>query len=130
MTEWIRNIVSNEGLRAFYKGTLSPLSGIAACTSILYGTNEYTTRLLIKHNKEKKYSNHNILSIPQLIFWGMSAGAANSIVVSPVEHIRIVMQVQTNKFGVKGEFSGSYDALSKIYNWTIGFLWDLKYTVS
>mmetsp|Transcript_41483 Transcript_41483/g.47849 ORF Transcript_41483/g.47849 Transcript_41483/m.47849 type:complete len:150 (-) Transcript_41483:106-555(-) len=40
----------------------------------------------------------------------------NTVVSSPVEHIRIVMQVQTNKAGSKGEFTGSYDALTKIYS--------------
>ena len=125
MNEWIKNIIFNEGSKAFYKGTLSPLAGIAAWTSILYGTNEYSKRFWQDYNREHGYSNPNLLSVSQLILWGMCAGAANAVVVSPVEHIRIVMQVQTNKSGSKGEFTGSYDAFKKIYI-TASLLTDLS----
>lgn len=115
MFDCVRKIIKNEGLHGFYKGTLSPLAGIAGCVSIQFGANEAAKRIVRRYNERKGAKDPLKLSVKQFIFCGAMAGAWNTFVSCPVEHIRIVMQSQTNKAGTKGRFTGSYDALTSIY---------------
>ena len=116
MSECVKSIILKEGPFAFYKGmaldliylgTLSPLSGIAACTSIQFGANEVAKRYFSTHNKINSVPNPESLSVSQYVLGGVFAGAANTVVAAPVEHIRIVMQVNLIKqrhFDKKGDF--------------------------
>lgn len=63
----------------------------------------------------KKLINPEILSPNQYIMWGGIAGACNALISTPVEHIRIIMQNQSNVLDPRLRYTGSYDALKKIY---------------
>ena len=41
MVQIFKEIVKKEGIHGFYKGTLSPLMGVGASTSIQFGVNKY-----------------------------------------------------------------------------------------
>lgn len=45
-----RRIYNEEGLSAFYKGTLSPLLGIGAQVALQFGTNELIKKIMFKLN--------------------------------------------------------------------------------
>ncbi|KAI3407134.1 YMC1 [Candida oxycetoniae] len=83
----IRNVIRNEGLLAFYKGTLPPLFGVGVCVSLqFYGF--YETKRQILH-----FTGQSNLSLwPQTYIAGAMAGVVNSPVTSPVEQLRILSQ--------------------------------------
>ena len=107
-----REILRNEGLHGFYKGTLSPLMGISATVSVQFGTNELMKRIMTSININSQRPDPETLSLPQLALCGHVSGLANAFVGAPVEHIRIRMQMQRDKVGA---YTGSIDAYRKIY---------------
>ncbi len=114
--ECAKSIWKNEGLSAFYKGTLSPLIGISFCVAIQFGSNEIAKNYL--SNRNKRIKNDSRLEIKDYIICGAFAGAANSIVISPVELFRIQMQVQKSgsSDNMKTRYTGTIDCAKKIYN--------------
>lgn len=83
-----KKLVKHEGVSAFYKGTTAPLIGVGVCVSIQFAVNEYMKRVVFQ-NKE---------DLASWQYWaaGTAAGFANSIVASPIEHIRSRLQMQVS----------------------------------
>lgn len=96
----------NEGPKAFYKGTLTPLLGVGACVSIQFGVFGALKRYFTAQNSGGPLSNG------ELYLSGGLAGAANSIIVGPVEHIRIRLQAQSDKNKL---YNGPLDAAKRLY---------------
>lgn len=83
----IKDVIKNEGLLAFYKGTLPPLFGVGVCVSLqFYGFHEAKRQIL-------QYTGQSQLNLwPQTYIAGAVAGVVNSPVTSPVEQLRILSQ--------------------------------------
>lgn len=100
----IKKLVSTEGPKGFYKGTLTPLVGVGACVSVQFSVNEYM----------KRYYNQKLNGAPLLLgqFFncGAAAGFANGFLTGPIEHIRIRLQTQ-----VGNEFAGPINCAKKLY---------------
>ena len=111
MGDCISKIYTNEGPLAFYKGTVSPLIGISACVSIQFSSNEFAKRLISRKNKKTK--NTTNLSRTDFVISGAFSGFCNSFAITPVELIRIKLQVQGNSNTNK--YSGSVDCFRKIF---------------
>lgn len=102
----LTSTLHNEGLLAFYKGTLAPLFGVGACVSIqFYGFHEAKRQLLSLTPGRKE------LSLTQVYIAGSFAGIVNTPITAPVEQVRILLQVQK---GTGGAYSGPRDAINKI----------------
>ena len=110
-----KTIRATEGVSAFYKGTLAPLSGIAICTSVQFGLNELFKSMFQGYNVKVGKERPSDLTVAQYFLCGALAGVGNSFFSTPVEHIRIRLQSQAGVLDPKERFTGSYDALSKIY---------------
>jgi solute carrier family 25 carnitine/acylcarnitine transporter 20/29 len=121
MVDCATKLLKNEGPLGFYKGTLPPLLGVGACVSILFAAVENTKRLLMRLNGE------NQLSTYHYFIAGGIGGLCNAVVIIPVEHVRIKMQIQNIKLsamsnvgsitgsGINGPvYSGSIDCAKKI----------------
>ncbi|KAG9859423.1 hypothetical protein KCU68_g266, partial [Aureobasidium melanogenum] len=89
-------ILKNEGATAFYKGTLTPLIGIGACMRDAAHEEVYLT-----------YSRY-----PQYYAAGAFAGIANTLMSSPIEHIRI--RLQTQPHGAARLYNGPIDCVKKL----------------
>lgn len=88
----IRQVLQNEGVLAFYKGTLPPLFGVGVCVSLqFYGFHE-TKRQILKSNNSQ-----NLNLWPQTYIAGAMAGIVNCPVSSPVEQLRILSQSNKSK---------------------------------
>lgn len=98
----VTKLVKEEGIFAFYKGTLTPLIGVGACVSIQFGVNEYMKRVVFNNEKH--------LSSSQYYLSGAFAGCAAGILASPIEHIRSRLQTQ-----IKGNL-GPIGVIKNIYN--------------
>jgi solute carrier family 25 carnitine/acylcarnitine transporter 20/29 len=104
------SIYRNEGALAFYKGTLTPLIGIGACVSVQFGGFNYARRQLEARNTEKGRGAQ--LSYSQYYVAGAFAGIANTVLSSPIEHIRI--RLQTQPYGANKLYNGPIDCVRKI----------------
>lgn len=76
--------VRNEGLRGLYRGLAGPFFAQGAYKAILFGVYGWTSRRTTK-------------TTPEVFACGSLAGAANAIVLTPVELIRNRQQVQTRE---------------------------------
>ena len=103
----LKNIIKNEGALSLWKGSFFPLVTFGLCNSICFAVNEY-----VKHYFRNKNNTHE-LSLFNYYIAGALAGVANSVVSSPMEHIRIRMQTQ--KSGADQLYKGSIDAARKIF---------------
>ncbi|MCJ1373005.1 hypothetical protein MMC20_004231 [Loxospora ochrophaea] len=105
-------IFKNEGPAAFYKGTLTPLLGIGACVSIQFGAFHWARRQLESSNQSTHPSNPATLSYTQYYCAGAFAGLANTVLSSPIEHVRI--RLQTQPHGPNRLYSGPLDCVRKL----------------
>ncbi|QRV84066.1 mitochondrial carrier protein [Ceratobasidium sp. AG-Ba] len=84
--------IRKEGFLALYKGMASPLIGIAGVNSLLFTSYAMSKRIV---------SPFPDLSLPQIAAAGAMAGAANSVLASPVEMFKVRMQGQYGAVGDK-----------------------------
>ncbi|KAF2728444.1 mitochondrial carrier [Polyplosphaeria fusca] len=103
-------IWKNEGPAAFYKGTLTPLVGIGACVSVQFGGFHYARRQFEAQNT-LKHGTHE-LSYAQYYASGAFAGITNTVLSSPIEHIRI--RLQTQPHGADRLYNGPIDCMKKL----------------
>ncbi|KAL5116820.1 carrier protein ymc1 [Pleosporales sp. CAS-2024a] len=103
-------IYKHEGASAFYKGTLTPLIGIGACVSVQFGGFHFARRALEAQNTVHYGSSH--LSYLQYYTAGAFAGIANTVLSSPIEHIRI--RLQTQPHGANRLYNGPIDCVRKL----------------
>lgn len=109
----VSQTVRKEGISALYKGTLSPLMGIAFCVSIQFATLEEIKRYFRARNSV--LGSGSDLTPGQFYVAGALAGVANSIVSCPVEHIRTRMQVQPSG-GSQQQYKSTLDCFKKIWS--------------
>ncbi|KAG6360843.1 hypothetical protein INS49_011910 [Diaporthe citri] len=107
------SILKNEGPAAFYKGTLTPLIGIGACVSVQFGGFHAARRYF----EEQNTANHGAapgaaLGYGQYYASGAFAGVANTVLSSPIEHVRI--RLQTQPHGAGRLYSGPLDCVRKL----------------
>ncbi|KAJ3392638.1 hypothetical protein HDU92_008272 [Lobulomyces angularis] len=107
----IKQLIKNEGMKGFYKGTVTPLVGVGACVSVQFAALQGAKRMFVydnvSHGKPKD------LTLTQLFLCGAISGTANSVLSGPIEHIRTRLQVQTSS---TGGYNGPMDLVKKVYN--------------
>ncbi|KAI5968693.1 YMC1 [Candida margitis] len=83
----IKDVIKNEGVLAFYKGTLPPLFGVGVCVSLqFYGFHEAKRQIL-------QYTGKSQMNLwPETYIAGAVAGVVNTPVTAPVEQLRILSQ--------------------------------------
>ncbi|KAL2186242.1 mitochondrial carrier [Thermothelomyces heterothallicus CBS 203.75] len=110
------SIYRNEGPLAFYKGTLTPLLGIGACVSIQFGA-FHAARRWLEQRKAGAAGTAAAAAAPQLGYGeyyaaGAFAGVANTVLSSPIEHVRI--RLQTQPHGAARLYSGPWDCVRQL----------------
>lgn len=109
-----KKIIFEESPLAFYKGTLSPLIGISFCVAVQFSANNLARNYFISQNaRNRNNPKPDILSIRQNVLSGFFAGFCNSFLISPIELIRIKLQMQGNGMNLK--YSGTADCAVQIY---------------
>jgi solute carrier family 25 carnitine/acylcarnitine transporter 20/29 len=89
---------------------LTPLIGIGACVSVQFGGFHYARRAFEARNLEKTGSGD--LSYSQYYAAGAFAGITNTVLSSPIEHIRI--RLQTQPHGAARLYNGPIDCIKKL----------------
>ncbi|TQV98977.1 mitochondrial carnitine/acylcarnitine carrier protein [Cordyceps javanica] len=104
-----RSIYAREGALAFYKGTLTPLVGIGACVSVQFAAFHAARRWFEQRNGTRPGER---LAYSQYYAAGAFAGIANTVLSSPIEHIRIRLQSQPH--GAGRLYAGPVDCVRKL----------------
>ncbi|SCU93977.1 LAMI_0E16248g1_1 [Lachancea mirantina] len=107
--EVVKSLIRNEGILGFYKGTMAPLVGVGACVSCQFGTNEAMKRFFRRRND----GDSQTLNLWQYYVCGAVSGSANAFLATPIEHVRIRLQLQT-KTAANAAYSGSLDCFKKL----------------
>ncbi|KAI5293822.1 hypothetical protein KEM52_005164 [Ascosphaera acerosa] len=109
-----KKILTNEGVTAFYKGTLTPLIGIGACVSVQFGGFHYARRAFDDYNASRSDDAGAArgLTYGQYYLSGAFAGLVNSVFSVPIEHVRIRLQAQPH--GAGRLYSGPVDCVRKL----------------
>ncbi|KAI5806332.1 mitochondrial carrier protein [Geopyxis carbonaria] len=105
-----RKIYAREGPLAFYKGTLAPLIGIGVCVSVQFGAFHEARRRFENYNS--KLGHPPNLSYGQYYLAGATAGIANTVLSTPIEHVRI--RLQTQPHGPNRLYNGPVDCIKKL----------------
>ena len=102
-------MLSENGFFGLYRGVLSPVSGMAAICCVEYGT--FFTAVHYTHKLRKIFSRNldkKELTIPELAICGGLAGFASTFIITPMEYLRIIRQMN--------KFEGCYrEIISHIY---------------
>jgi solute carrier family 25 carnitine/acylcarnitine transporter 20/29 len=112
ISQTAKKIILEESPFALYKGTLSPLIGISFCVAIQFSSNAFARNYFTSQNSKNKNTKSGILSTRQNILAGLFAGFCNSFITSPIELIRIKLQVQGNS--ANNKYKGTFDCASQI----------------
>lgn len=85
----MKNLFSSQGFNGFYKGLMPPLSFSSLINAVVFTSYEYSRSILENFDLPKTGYKSIALS-------GGFAGIINALVVSPVELVKIRMQLQNN----------------------------------
>lgn len=89
---------------------MTPLIGIGACVSVQFGGFHYARRAFEAQNAQKSGSHD--LTYGQYYASGAFAGITNTVLSSPIEHIRI--RLQTQPHGANRLYNGPIDCIRKL----------------
>jgi solute carrier family 25 carnitine/acylcarnitine transporter 20/29 len=116
----MKKIWSGEGLKGFYKGTTIPMIGVGFCVSVQFAAQTQARKFFAERNK-KNGRGDEPLSMMQIAMCGAVAGIANAPLSTPIEHIRIRLQVQTGEtlgpFALMKEMVQRHGPLSLFKGW-------------
>jgi solute carrier family 25 carnitine/acylcarnitine transporter 20/29 len=96
---------SHEGLRGFYKGMSSPLTGVPPLYAVVFGAYGTSKNLLRKDPSDP-------LTVGQIFVAGCMTGIATTVVTTPIELVKARLQVQS--FAAVKDFDGPIDCAKKI----------------
>ncbi|KAM7539966.1 hypothetical protein Aperf_G00000020875 [Anoplocephala perfoliata] len=97
--------VANEGIRGLYKGMLTPLLGSVPLFALCF--------LGYNIGKAVFARDINCISKPEVFCAGMLSGVFTTILMSPGERIKCLLQVQTND--VNPKYHGPVDVVKQLY---------------
>lgn len=103
----VKKIWEGEGLKGFYKGTLIPMIGVGFCVSVQFAAQTQVRKYFAEQNK-KNGKEGQPLTLLQCGLAGGAAGLANAPLSTPIEHIRIRLQIQA------GETLGPFALIKEI----------------
>jgi solute carrier family 25 carnitine/acylcarnitine transporter 20/29 len=96
--------IRNEGPLALYKGMMSPLLGIAFVNAVAFAAFGAAKRWIVGNENRP-------LTLAEIAMSGSAAGLAQAFVASPIEMIKVRLQIQNS--GAK-LYSGPFDCARKI----------------
>ncbi|PPQ62745.1 hypothetical protein CVT24_000439 [Panaeolus cyanescens] len=112
----LTKIVRNEGILALYKGATPPAVGWAAIDSVLLGS-LHNYRLFLHRNGMTEMSSSGS---PRLTLFahglaGLFAGWTSALIATPVELLKVKLQLQSQRSVVDRQFKGPIDCMRQIF---------------
>jgi len=121
----VAKVIKNEGILALYKGASPPAVGWAAIDSVLLGSLHNYRLFLLQHGMTE----NTLAGSPRLTLFahgiaGLLAGLTSAIVATPVELLKVKLQLQSQKAISSREFKGPIDCAKQIIRVQgLGGLW-------
>lgn len=85
-----RKTIRHEGACGLYKGVALPFFGKGMIHSCIFGVNEQMLEWLAPNHKE----NSGDVALSSVLFSGLIAGWASTILVTPIDQIKVLLQTQ------------------------------------
>ncbi|XP_076357408.1 mitochondrial carnitine/acylcarnitine carrier protein-like [Tachypleus tridentatus] len=101
-----RRTVINEGFLGLYKGMAAPIAGVTPMFAVCFFGFGLGKKIQQKHPNEE-------LSLPQVFNAGMMAGVFTTLIMTPGERIKCLLQIQQASGSSK--YKGPIDCAHKIY---------------
>ncbi|KAJ8083917.1 hypothetical protein PM082_002684 [Marasmius tenuissimus] len=110
-------ILKNEGPRALYKGATPPAVGWAAIDSLLLGSLHNYRLFLIRNGMTEETPGSGVprLTILGHGIAGLCAGVTSTIIATPVENIKVKLQLQMQRATSDRQFRGPIDCVRQIW---------------
>lgn len=105
MVDCIKKTFAQEGMKAFYKGAASPITGAMAMNAGLFFSYGQARVYLADPQKPNEP-----LSLPRILLAGAFAGGFVSLIESPFDLVKVKLQAQVGQ----GAYTGVFDAARKI----------------
>ncbi|KDR84904.1 hypothetical protein GALMADRAFT_233364 [Galerina marginata CBS 339.88] len=111
----LTKVIKNEGILALYKGATPPAVGWAAIDSVLLGS-LHNYRLFLLRNGMTEMSSSELprLSLFAHGMAGLFAGWTSAFVATPVELLKVKLQLQSQKSVSDRQFKGPIDCARQI----------------
>ncbi|KAK2461981.1 hypothetical protein APHAL10511_006444 [Amanita phalloides] len=112
----LAKIVRNEGILALYKGATPPAVGWAVIDSVLLGSLHNYRLFLLRHGltETSPTTNQPRLTLLSHGIAGLCAGLTSAIVATPVELLKVKLQLQSQKSLANRQFKGPIDCARQI----------------
>uniref|UniRef100_A0A0B6Z258 Mitochondrial carnitine/acylcarnitine carrier protein n=1 Tax=Arion vulgaris TaxID=1028688 RepID=A0A0B6Z258_9EUPU len=100
--------VNKEGFIGLYKGMAAPVAGVAPVFAVCFLGFGVGKRLQQKHEDE-------VLTYPQLFKAGMLAGVFTTVIMTPGDRIKCLLQIQQESSVASRKYKGPVDCAKQIY---------------
>ncbi|PFH50803.1 hypothetical protein AMATHDRAFT_144159 [Amanita thiersii Skay4041] len=112
----LAKIVRNEGVLALYKGATPPAVGWAAIDSLLLGSLHNYRLFLLRHGMTETCprTHQPRLTLVAHGIAGLFAGLTSALVATPIEHLKVKLQLQSQKEVTDRQFKGPIDCARQI----------------
>ncbi|KAJ4486037.1 mitochondrial carrier [Lentinula aciculospora] len=109
-------IIRNEGPLALYKGATPPAVGWAAIDSLLLGSLHNYRLFLIRNGMTEPTPGSGTprLTMVGHGLAGVAAGVTSTIIATPIEHIKVKLQLQSQRLISDRQFKGPIDCVRQI----------------
>lgn len=112
----LTKVIRTEGVFALYKGATPPAVGWAAIDSVLLGSLHNYRLFLLRHGMTEPTPG---LGIPRLSLFahgvaGLFAGLTSAFVATPVELLKVKLQLQSERSVLDRQFKGPVDCAKQI----------------
>lgn len=112
----LTKIVRTEGVFALYKGATPPAVGWAAIDSVLLGSLHNYRLFLLRHGMTEPTPG---LGIPRLSLFahgvaGLFAGLTSALIATPVELLKVKLQLQSERSVLDRQFKGPVDCARQV----------------
>ncbi|KAJ4002395.1 mitochondrial carrier [Lentinula boryana] len=109
-------IIRKEGPLALYKGATPPAVGWAAIDSLLLGSLHNYRLFLIRNDMTEPTPGSGIprLTMVGHGLAGVAAGITSTIIATPIEHIKVKLQLQSQRSISDRQFKGPIDCIRQI----------------
>ncbi|UJR24589.1 hypothetical protein I4U23_005964 [Adineta vaga] len=109
----VKKTVRKEGFLSLYRGVGSMFVGVTPTSALSFFGNSIGKKMQTPSRSDGDYS------LPQLFLAGSIAGITNTIVLTPVERVKCLLQAQEtakiNKNVSATEYKGSFDCAKQLY---------------
>ncbi|CAL1695584.1 unnamed protein product [Somion occarium] len=109
-------VVRNEGVFALYKGATPPAVGWGAIDSLLLGSLHNYRLFLIRHHWTEHVPGTDVqrLTLAGHGLAGFGAGLTSTLIATPMEHLKIKLQMQSQRSAADRQFKGPIDCAKQI----------------